>query len=437
MKKLLLSIVVLFAATTVVLAQSDVKALMIKLEKSNAEIKDPKKMEKASTWVKRGDIYKALGEANYDKVFVGQPVMVLVAAIGQPTNAASIPVEKIDNQMFKVYQYPTVKVFIDESDNVAFFEEAAPAIEKPFVNAVECYKKALEVEPSQSKLVAKSYEALIQATLVNGNNKFSLKKYAESYDVYDIAAQLRASGIVPDQGVDDIYFQLARTAMLMTDFPLANKNLDILVGRNFLMADGTVLYFSGAVKSEIKGLEKEAEAIFVRGMKEFPDNKDMLQGLVNLYVRNGEPADKVIPYIKQAEEKDPKNVNIVIQEGNAYVAMEDYLTAISAYERALTMTPNFFDALYNKGYAYYKLSDKAYKDLNTIDYTNVTATNAKKDEVLKYRKASVEVLEQALIVNPKSKNSAELLRALCFALRDEDPIYMEKYNKYNEINKTL
>lgn len=435
MKKLLLSIAVLLAATTVVLAQSDVKALMVRLEKSNAEITDAKKMAKASTWVKRGDVYKAIGEANYDKVFAGQPVLVLVGALGQPTNAASIPVETVAGQLVKIYEYPTVKVYVDENDNVAFFEGATPAVENAFNKALECYNKALEVEPSQTKMVAKAYEGLIQAALVDGNNKFAVKKYAEAYAQYEIAAQLRDGKLIA-QDASEIYFQLARAAMLLNDFPNANKNLDILIQKNALM-DGMVLYFAGVVKGEIPGLEKDAEALFVRGIKEYPDNSDMLQGLVNLYIKTGEDSNKVIPYIKQAEEKDPTNINIVIQEGNAYVAMEDYATAISVYDRAIAMDPTFFNALYNKGFAYYKLSDKCYKELNTIDYTNVTATKEKNDDVLKYRKLSVEALEKAIAVNPKSKNSAELLKALCFALRDEEPIYMEKYNKYNEINKAL
>lgn len=435
MKKLLLSIAVLLAATTVVLAQSDVKALMVKLEKSNTEITDAKKMVKAATWVKRGDIYKSIGEANYDKVFVGQPVLVLVAALGQPTNSASIPIENVAGQMVKIYEYPTVKVYVDENDVVAFFDGGAPSVENAFGKALECYNKALEVEPSQTKLVAKAYESLIQATLLDGNNKFALKKYAEAYTQYEIAAQLRDNSLIA-QDASDIHFQLARTSMLLSDFPKANKSLDILIQKNALM-DGMVLYFAGVVKGEIPGMEKDAEAIFVRGIKEYPDNSDMLQGLVNLYIKTGEDSNKVIPFIKQAEEKDPTNINLVIQEGNAYVAIGDYLTAISVYERALTMDSKFFNALYNMGFAYYKLSDKCYKELNTIDYTNVTATKEKNDEVLKYRKLSVEALEKAIEVDPKSKNSAELLKALCFALRDVDPIYMEKYNKYNEVNKTL
>lgn len=435
MKKLLLSIAVLLAATTVTLAQSDVKALMTKLEKSNTEITDAKKMSKAATWVKRGDIYKSIGEANYDKVFAGQPVLVLVGALGQPTNVASIPIENIAGQMVKVYQYPTVTVYVDESDNVSFFEGATPAVENAFNQALECYNKALEVEPSQTKLVAKAYEGLIQAALIDGNNKFAVKKYAEAYAQYDIAAQLRDNKLI-GQDASEIYFQMARAAMLLNDFPKADKNLDQMIAKNVLM-DGTVLYFAGVVKGEIPGKEKDAEAIFVRGIKEFPSNAEMLQGLVNLYMKTGEDANKVIPYIKQAQEKEPKNINLVIQEGNAYVSMEDYATAISTYEKALVLDPNFFNALYNIGFAYYKMSDKAYKELNTIDYTNVTATKEKNDEVLKYRKMSVEALEKAIAVDPKSKNSAELLKALCFALRDEDPIYMEKYTKYNDINMSL
>ncbi|MBE9488046.1 MAG: tetratricopeptide repeat protein [Bacteroidetes bacterium] len=435
MKKIFLTLIS-FLAVSVAVAQVDVQPLLSKLEKSNSYITHPKKSLKVSTWINRGNIYKEIGEANYNKLFIGQPVLVLTSALGQPTNAAAIPLEKIGNSEYAVYEYPNVTVYLDSEKNIAFFNDKNPAMVDAFDNALESYNKAIELNPDKASSVVDELKALSTAYLVRANNNFNLKNHEEAYADYIKSASILDMPFINDPTSAESYLWALYSSLGLGDNEKANIAIDKLLEKDYLM-EGMTLYYAGVVKMNIEGLEDASEQMFMRGIQEFPSNKDMVPGLVSLYTKRGDDATKIIPLIIKAQEQNPDDINLIIQEGNAYIAINDFDNAIIAYDKAIVKDPTFFNALYNKGLAYYKMSDKCYKELNDIDYTNVSVAEAKNAEVLKYRKAAVEVFESAFELDSTNKSTIELLRALSFSLRDEDPIYMEKYNKYNELNKAL
>ena len=427
----------LVAVSAAAMAQSNVDALMKRLERSNQDINNPKKADRPATWINRGEIYRQLGDANVSQLFVGQPANLMVSAMGNPLNADAIPVVKIGNEEYQKYDYPNVVVYLAPDNTVAMYEEKTPAFEGAFQKSIESYDKALQLDPNNQRNkdnVNAGLNTVVTSLLVKANNEFLLKEYAKAYDTYAMAAKLQDQ--MNDPRSSEVYFQMAVCAIMAMDYQKANTALDVLLAKKDYR-DGAVLYYAGVVKSEIPEEYGHAEEIFKQGIQMYPDNSDMLNGLINLYIKKGESPDKIIPIIKQAQQKDPNNPNLILQEGNAYIAMDDYDNAIKAYDAAIAADPAFFNAVYNKGFAYYKLADQAYKELNDMDYTNVSATKAKNDEVLNYRKQAIEVLEQAYVMDNSNKSVVELLKALSFSMRDEDPKYLEMYEKFNEINKNL
>lgn len=84
------------------------EALNAAIEKSDAEIQDPKKAAKAATWIKRAQAYYAALEAPTKGVFTTMPSALLKSTCGNPKSQetvklASGPAEAFDYNYITVY----------------------------------------------------------------------------------------------------------------------------------------------------------------------------------------------------------------------------------------------------------------------------------------------------------------------------------------------
>ncbi|MBW2109214.1 MAG: tetratricopeptide repeat protein [Deltaproteobacteria bacterium] len=91
---------------------------------------------------------------------------------------------------------------------------------------------------------------------------------------------------------------------------------------------------------------EEAQSLFEKALSADPDFLPALQHLVNIHIRNKEPA-KAIARCKQQIAKIPDNANLYVLLGKVYFFQKDYDKARQNYDKALDMDPDNMDALFS------------------------------------------------------------------------------------------
>lgn len=442
MKKLLLSLIAvatIFAANAqeanVAAVKVDPKVVLAKVEKAKAPTLDAKKSLKAAPWLK---LAEALNEAYYiniREIFIGAEATQIVTKMGNPTNATAIPIEEFSGKQFKVYDYANVNIYFGMDDKVAFF------IEKniPYPNALEQEEVALLKALSLSEKLAEKINPMLKNVvsnyLLNMQNYFTYRKFDKAIEYAEKAAKLQENPAVKDSTFLESYYYAVVCAMQASDYNAAKKYLTILINNNDLR-DGEIPYYLGVCEDKL-GNTDAAKKIYEEGASKFPDNEDILKSLIDIYIRVKEDPSKVIPYIKQAQEKDPQNAILYIVEGVAYETLEQLNKSIEAYEKAIKIDPTSFIAHYNIGYTYSVLADKLIPEFNKVDYTNKTLYEKKKKEIVDLRTKALGPLRKAHELNKDDKSTITLLKSIYFSLRDDSPELMKEYEKFEALYRSI
>ena len=132
-------------------------AVQKKVDKSDEEIKDPKKSAKSATWLKRGDLYQDVFNIGLEQVQEGMDTKMLVLFYKQPTSIENETME--DGSLLETYIYPNMKyTFVNGA--LQKWERVNPIIEDPLRVSIDAYKKTMELDPD-GKLDSKVKEGLI------------------------------------------------------------------------------------------------------------------------------------------------------------------------------------------------------------------------------------------------------------------------------------
>lgn len=441
MKKIVLTLI---AAATIFAANAqeatevvkvDPKAVLEKVEKTKVPTLDPKKNLKAAVWLKHAEALNEAYNINIRNIFIGAEAQQIVTTMGAPINATSVPIKEIGGKEYKVYNYPNVDIYFSMDDKVAFYIENTIAYPQALEQEEAALLKALSIDPKLAEKINPMLSNLVNNYLLNMQNFFTFRKFAEAIPYAEKAAKLQENPAVKDPKFVESYYFAVVCAMQGTDYASAKRNLEILVKNNDLR-DGETLYYLGVVEDKLNNPDG-AKRIFEEGVSKFPDNQDILKSLIDLYVRTKEDPSKVIPYIKQAQEKDPKNSVLFIVEGVAYENMKQLDKSIEAYENAIKIDPKSFIAYYNIGYTYSVLADELVPEFNKIDYTNKTLYDQKQKEITDLRIKAIDPLRKAHELNPEDKNAVTLLKSIYFTLRDSSPEMMKEFEKFNALYESM
>lgn len=183
--------------------------------------------------------------------------------------------------------------------------------------------------------------------------------------------------------------------------------------------DQPFLYSSLANISNQKGETEEAVKWINKGRERYPENLDLIFAEANIYLTTGNiPEAKRV--LEIAIERDPDNANLhyafavnydQMSRDTLYTADERefaYQEAIKAYEKAIELKPDYFDATYNLGAMYFnegirlfvEAEEQLRKDMNFRAYEE-------KEKVVK---------ERWLLAQP-------YLEAAFDMLKEDDPNY--------------
>ena len=452
MKKVLFLVAAMFALALPAANAQKVNTAkeLAKLEKADADVLDEKKGIKAATWVARGNAYTNAYILPTKELGQGVPAQVLQMNVGMPQGSFE---STFQGQPSIVCVYEYVDVYLDPITGfIQGWEQKLAVKENLAETAMESLAKAYEMDPKQDSKIAAIALTLSNALAQQGDALNNMGHTAEA--AYSFRLAFDALTIVPSTKPN--YDYLYNAGMLMTMFASTLEGAQAVAAFNageelFTEAlaagyedqAGNIYYFLfhcyyGQKDTDREGKLTLAKDALLAGIKKFPKNNTILDGLMQLYTAEegvGDPAE-LVTMIENSLNEDPTNYDLWFGRGRVFNALKNYDECVKSFEKCVELRPSDFEPNFYTGYFIIEKANAQIELLNNnsnITYEEYEAENAKINLI--YAEA-IPWLERAYEINPADAGVISYLNQLCFRLRDMDGM-MDKYNKYHEIYKNL
>ena len=416
-------------------------ATLAKLTKSDAEVKDAKKSAKASVWVNRAKVYADALMEPTKALSTSLDATFLRYTMGEPTETVA------DEQGRQVWVYPWVKVYMSEN-RVAAWEQTREIKEGIFDVLVEAVAKAQELDAKADAKVKPLLDLTINYYSQLGEISTFIPNYAVAIDAFVKAAKLQENKIYSQ--VDPKYYFFAGQ---MSAFLGAENKQYFIDGENYLNKarelgyvdeTGNLYYYLfhcyyGQREDNKENLVK-AKNILLEGIEKFPKNDKILDGLMSLYTAEegvGDPAE-LVEMIDKFLAETPDNPDLWFGRGRVFYKLKNFDECITSFKKIDALKPNDYDTNFYIGYFYVEKAEHENRLFNQkLDsFTSQEEYMAERKKVRSVYMESIPYLEKAHELNPQNVDCTQILKEVCFLLREE-PGVMDKYNKYNAEYKKL
>ena len=443
MKKVFLTVlaVALVAVTAVQAQKVNKSALVSKIEKSDADIADAKKGAKAATWINRGKAFYEAAIEPTKNLFVNMDAAMLKLAVGEPASTESVT---LVNVPYEAWVYPWFTAYIKDG-KIATWSQTQWVIEDAPAKAIEAYNKAYEMDPKTADKVKEGLKQISDFCSQVGNTGIDTGNYADAADAYALAFEAQSSPAHGNPEPALLYYAgylrtvdgAANPASFVIGADYLNKALEL----GYNDEEGNIYYYLFHCYYGQKDADKanvlKAKDALVAGIKKFPKNERILDGLVQLYTNPedsvGDPAD-LVALIDAAIESNPENVDLWFGRGRIFFALKQYDESIASFRKVVELKPDLFEGNYYLGVFYTIKADEMNKVMNEKQYSSQTAYDTDLKEVNAVYMEAVPWFEKAYEMKKDDVNTLDFLKSICFRLRDEEGM-MDKYNKYNTLLK--
>ena len=408
-----------------------------KLEKSNADIANPKKAAKSATWYNRGKICVDAIVAPTKDIFSGLDANMLQISLG------TAPIEVKDD----VHSFEWVDVHTKGGKVVAWAIKKQ-VLDNAYEIAKEAFLKAYELDPASAPKIKSALDILVNHYSELGSVSLDITEYKTAIDVYMKAVGLQENPAIGK--VDPRYYffagQLAAVlgAQDAQYFVDGEKYLNKANELGYSDDQGNLYYFLFHCYYGQRAANKEnivkAKNALLEGIEKYPRNERIMEGLIQLYTSEegvGDPADLVERIDKMLTEKQD-NADLWFARGQVFFKLKNFDECIKSFLKINDLKPNDYDTNFYIGYFYMAKGDEVNRTFNArLDSINSQEEyQAGLKEVNAAYMKSLPWLEKAMELKPESVDCAEYLKILCFRLRNEEGV-MDKYNKYNALFKKL
>lgn len=429
MKKLTLILLIVFGFNLVSNAQGGVQInfeqLKKKVEKSNADIENPKKNIKEGVWIDRAELMMEIFDSHIYKNTIGTDLTTFnLLMLGQIKNSVK---EEIDGVLIdKKIAERTIFYFVD--GRLERFEVLNPVVENPLNIATESLKKAQEIDVNgkKRKKIAETYEQLKKCYITNGSNCYSFKNYECSYNSFNEVITIGELPIINKKDTA-IYYYAAISAQL------AGKNTEAIelykksIELGFTV-DGNAYNYIAQAYSAIE--DKESGLKYLEeGVVKFPKNQVVLISLINYYLNRNEDPSKVVVYLDKAIQENPNNATLYHAKGTVYDKINDFDNAVKTYLKAIEIDNKFYDSYYNLGVIIYNKGVKLLEEANKIPAKEIEKYDATIANANIEFKKSLPYFEKAFELRPDDKSTAETLKNIYFRYRNENSEMKAKYDE--------
>ncbi|MBQ6584965.1 MAG: hypothetical protein IIX42_07450 [Alistipes sp.] len=418
------------------------QSTLAKLSKSDAEVVDAKKSAKASVWVNRAKVYtdalieptKALN-VDFDVTFLNQIMN------DTPTETVT------DEQQRTVLVYPWVKVYVKDN-KITAWSQTREVKEGMFDVIVEAATKALELDPKSASKVKPIVDIALNHYIQLGEVSASISTYEVAIDAFVKAIELQNTPLY-EKANPDLYINAGQlSAILGADnkkyyadgVTYLKKALEL----GYQDETGNLYYYLfycyyGQREDDKQNLIKAKETL-LEGIEKFPKSERILDGLMSLYTAEegvGDPAE-LVDMIDKFLAETPNNPDLWFGRGRVFYKLKNFDECIVSFKKIDELKPNDFDTNYYIGHFYIEKGDYENSEFNKkLDsFTSQDEYMVERKRVRSVYMEAIPYLEKAHSLNPENVDCAQLLKSVCFLLRDE-PGVMDKYNQYNAVYKKL
>ena len=295
------------------------KSLLNKIERSDADIANPKKSGKASTWIHRGEVFYEVATAVSKHLYDGIDVVTLTTLFGEPTAAEVV---ELNGKVYTKGIFPYMDIYLDElAIPVAWImtKEIYPgALQK----SVEAYEKAYELDGNNQKTAEKVNEGLKQAYdeySKTGALYFPLGMYEEAGNMfisaYEVAQMPGAT--ISEADLYSLLHDAGLAFMLAQKYPQSIEYLtaaEKISAGNADISDPEIYYliyhaYRGNAMADPNAIQT-AKQYLEKGMAMYPTDSKIIESLSEAYVFLGENPDNILTIVQQAAESDPTNADM-------------------------------------------------------------------------------------------------------------------------------
>ena len=434
MKRLLIALAVILSLQVADAQTKSPAAAKKALEAAQEAAENPKKNIKLATWTKLASAYMDAYNAPYGNFLVNTPKMQLVQMMIYKPSGNITPVE-VMGEAYTMDALENKALYFDGTETLRFIEITAPVVEDPLAGALAAYVKAAELDVKGSKTadIKAGMKMAAARYFDEGMTKYNLGKVAEAADLVAKAAE--ASAMAPLSEPDTTFHYYAGRMYLEVGNNAAAKDyFEKCLAIGYYGDNGSIYpYLSGAVTA--LGDEEKGVQVLEEGFAKFPEEPNILVGLINYYLVKEGGENKLLDLIDKAKKAMPDNVSVYRVEGNIYVRLGDFENAEKAYKAAIELGPNDADAYLSLG-GYYidrgaEYFNKAQETMDDAEWERLIGEYNK--ELIK----SLEPLEKFMEIADEARKQdvAPTLRQVYFQLRNLDPAYQEKFDYYKQMTE--
>ncbi len=409
---LFLALIIRLDAQTTGTSTLNYNVLEKKLVKSDQEIQDPKKNEKAKTWLTRGELFQDINDVNIELLRPEMQLSEVKLYFGEPKETKTVTDE--DGVSEDILVYDKINLTF-QNGTLKSWEETQVIHEEPLKMAFQAIKKAIELD-ADKKLegdILESLERLKRQSETKGILAFTNKDYTTAYKYFDLCAtagQEKVFGGV----VDTVIFYnagLAASNAKMYDEAIKYFNL----AEEYNYGGENLYYYLKNIYIE-KGDSANAEKTLQRGFTKLASNL-MTFELINFYLTQNK-SENALEYLKVALESDPTNKTLHFALGTTYDQLKETDKALESYKKAIEIDDQYYDAYYNLGVMYYNKAVELYKKANeTTDNSEYTRLRKEADEILQN---AVAPMERASEIEGSKVEVWETLKTIYYRLQLQD-----------------
>lgn len=414
-------------------------AVQKKVDKSDEEIKDPKKNAKSATWLKRGDLYQDVFNIGLEQVQEGMDTKMLVLFYKQATSIENETME--DGSLLETYIYPNMKyTFVNGA--LQNWERVNPIVEDPLRVSIDAYKKTMELDPD-GKLDSKVKEGLISVKEMlkkqgvncyyNDDYEGALGSFEDVLEINQIdlfagevdTVMIQYSGIISREiasktDSEELYRKSIDYYKQLADADFGGPNTYLQIKMDYLNIGDT-----------LSGLE-----ILMEAYAKYPDTVTIIANIADTYIRLRQ-IDEGISFMESVVEKSPNIPEAYYWLGRMLINKEEVESvdkAIEAYNKAGELDPNIYYVWYDLGYIYYL------QGADFFDRSNEEQVGPIRDKLIelgkeKYQMA-IPILEKAYSLNEENREvkyeTLDLLQRIYY--KEE---MNEEYERVKELKNTI
>jgi len=296
-----------------------------------------------------------------------------------------------------------------------------------FSTALTSFKKSYAFDTKQkfTEEIKVNVDTLRQNLYQKGVDKFNQRKFEESMNQIELAANVYS------------IINLTDTTLLLTAAVAAERAGRSDKARDYYVAvlkagkNTPDIYFGLTVFYTKLQDKKNAYEVIKKGRELYPKNQDLIKAETNMYLAFGED-NKALEQLKLIATADTANPSVFYAMGTLYNKVYNDTTktkevrkdmldkAVLAYEKAITINPNYFEPFFNLGIMYNNVAAEILLKANNLPNDATAEYDKLKLEADSYLTKALPYLEKALEINPTDMDTMMALKQIYVRLKQTD-----------------